>query len=175
MLDLIYYWAVQANPAVQWAIALAATLGLIANHGGTRRIAIVIGIVTLIFSLWAYVPGWEYQRLIWLTAVNALAAAPLLVHPITARQQVIAATFLGLGAVHFVFAVTSGPVPDPDMLKVNWLVSRLVDAVQAGLLLWWSWPHARERTHGLARQILARLSARRNALASAAPPVRAPD
>ena len=171
MLDLIYYWAAMLNPYTQWAIVFAVTLGVIGNHGGTRRIGAVVGAVTAIFAVASLVtPDWAHQRLIWLAAVNALAAAPLLIHPITSRQQGIAATFLGLGVMHCTFAVLGST--DPDALKVNWLISRLVDLVQAGLLVWWSWPHARERTYGFLREVAARLTGGRNALASTPPPIR---
>ena len=174
MLDLIYYWAATSNPYLQWVVVLGVTLGVVGDHGGTRRIGVVIGVVTAIFALASLtISGWEYQRLIWLTTVNMLAAAPLLIHPITSRQQGIAATFLGLGLVHFAFAALGSS--DPDVLKINWLISRLVDLIQAGLLIWWSWPHARERTYGFVRQVAAWLTGGSNALASTPPSVRAPD
>lgn len=174
MLDTVYAWAVILNPWLQGFIALAVGLGLIAQHGGTRRIAIVIGIVTAILFVAAYlIPGWAHQRMIWLTAVNALAAAPLLVHPVTVRQQIVAATFLGLGVTHCIFAWAG--VADANVLKINWLISRLVDLVQASLLTWWSWPHARERTYGLAHQVAAYVAARRHSVASRTSSIQASD
>ncbi len=174
MLDLIYYWAALLNPWLQWLIAFAVGLGIIARHGGTQRIAIVIGIVTVILMVAAaLVPGWSQQRMIWLTAVNALAAIPLLVHPRTVRQQIVAATFLGLGVTHCIFAWTG--VADTDVLKINWLISRLVDLVQAGLLTWWSWPHARERTYGFAHQVASYVSRRRHPVAPHTSSIQAPD
>lgn len=170
MLDLIYYWAAQADPYAQWAIVLAVGAGVLANHGGTRRIGLVVGGVTLFFMAASQVPDWPNQRMIWLTAVNLLAAVPLLIHPVTSRQQGIAATFLGLGVMHCAFAIWG--TADVDVLKVNWLLSRLIDVIQAGLLMWWSWPHARERINGGLHQGFARGSGRHNAVASVPPAVR---
>lgn len=173
-LDVVYGWAVTFNPWLQWFIAFAVGLGVIASHGGTRRIAIVIGIVTAILMVAAaLIPGWAHQRMIWLTAANALAAIPLLVHPVTVRQQIVAATFLGLGVTHCIFAWVG--VADIDVLKINWLISRLVDLVQAGLLTWWSWPHARERTYGFFHQAASYVAGRRHPVAPNTASVQASD
>lgn len=155
MLQAVYEWAVMLNPYLQWAIVLAVGLGIIADHGGTRRIGLVVGAVTLFFIVAPLASNWLNQRLIWLTFVNLIAAVPLLVHPVTSRQQGIAASFLGLGVVHCTFAVLS--IDDPMAVTANWLASRSVDAVQAGLLIWWSWPNARERLSSLYHQGLARM------------------
>ena len=155
MIEAVYDWAILLNPYLQWAIVFAVGLGLIADHGGTRRIGLVVGAVTLFFVIAPLTPDWPQQRLTWLTVINLLAAVPLLIHPVTARQQGIAATYLGLGAIHCIFAAFASA--DPLAVTANWLVSRTVDAVQAGLLLWWSWPNARERLSGLYHQGIARM------------------
>ena len=173
MVQAAYDWAVMLNPVLQWAIVLAVALGVIADHGGTRRIGVVVGAVTLFFVLAPLVAGWVNQRMIWLTVVNLAAAIPLLVHPVTSRQQGIAATYLGLGVMHCIFAALS--VADPLVVTANWLASRLVDGVQASLLLWWSWPSARERLSSSYHQGLAALLHGGLSKVSDTPSIRAPD
>jgi hypothetical protein len=173
MMQAAYDLAILLNPWVQILIGVAVIAGLIADHGGTRRIGLVVAAVTLFFTLAPMSPQWPEQRMIWLTAINLLAAVPLLVHPVTSRQQGIAASYLGLGLMHCIFAVLS--VGDPLAVTANWLASRLVDAVQAGLLLWWSWPNARERLSGLYHKGASSVLHRDLPKVSGTPPFRAPD
>lgn len=172
-MQAVYDLAILINPWVQCFIGVAIIAGLIADHGGTRRIGLVVAAVTLFFTFAPLIPGWLGERFLWLAIGNAAAAAPLLVHPITSRQQGIAATFLGLGVIHCVFYVLS--VTDPMAVTANWLVSRLVDVVQAGLLLWWSWPNARERLSGLYHKGASGMFHSRLPSVSGTPSVRAPD
>lgn len=144
MLASIYGWALAAYPLLIWLTALACWAGAIANIGGTRRIALVIAGATVIVAALA-LAGWPVlPRLFALTVVNALAAVPLLIHPVTSRQQFIAATYLAQAVMHCVFAVSAsmvGALP-PSAVTVNWALGSAVDAAQAVLLLWWSGGHA---------------------------------
>lgn len=141
---MLYTLANGIYPWLTLMMALACLVGAVHNAGGTRRIAMVVAGAAIIAAVLGALDWPVMPRLFALTIINGLAAVPLLFHPVTARQQVIAALFAGLMVMHCTFAVAGeamGPLPGAALF-VNWAMSSAIDAVMSALLLWWSGGHA---------------------------------
>ena len=151
MLADFYGMAVAVYPILPMLALIVAVAAIIVNRNGTRRVGLVmIGSMAVMFLAMSANPAWwAEQRLLALAVINAVSSAPLLRHPVTRVQRVIAALFLTSGVLH---VLAMWAAHSAHSVTTVWLMSVTIDAAQIAILAGWSSGHIRKAIGDIVRR-----------------------